>query len=129
MMWHEKYVGRPYIPTEYDCASLAAEVARDVLGFDPGLPSEHPASLKDQAREFALRRFDYAVRVDAPIEAHPIVLTTGPLFHVGAAVIINGEPWFLHNDRGAGFVVCQRIRDLTWIKYRLDGFYKWIGCD
>lgn len=128
MHWSECYLGQPYIPGVADCASLAERVAHEVLGINPGLPQSHETSLRGQAEQISSMKGDYAVRVDAPIDAQPVLfIARGRFFHCGVAALISGETWVLHNDQSAGMVICQRLRDMTRWAYSLEGYYRWIA--
>lgn len=126
--WTDEYIGRPYRAGVADCMNLAEEVAVDVLGIHPGVPTVHETTLRGQASQLSRLRDQYAVRVDGPIEAQPILFVArGRFFHCGAVALIGGETWVLHNDQAAGMVVCQRLRDMTRWAYVLDGYYKWLA--
>lgn len=126
--WTDAYIGRPYLPGVADCMNLAEEVAIDVLKIHPGVPTVHETTLRGQASQLARLKDSYAVRVDGPIEAQPVLFVArGRFFHCGAVSIINGEVWVLHNDSTAGAVVLQRLRDMTRWAYVLDGYYKWLA--
>ena len=126
--WSDRYIGRPYIAGTADCAWLAEQVACDVLGIHPGLPASHEKSLRGQAEQLARLKDGYAVRVDAPIDAHPVLfIARGRFYHVGAVALIGGEIWALHNDQSAGMVVCQRLRDMTRWAFEFEGWYRWIA--
>lgn len=126
--WTDRYIGKPYIAGVADCMNLAEQVANEVLGIYPGIPASHETSLRGQAKQLAELKWNYARRVDAPIEAQPVLFVArGRFFHCGVAAIIGGETWVLHNDQSAGMVVCQRMRDLTRWAYSLEGYYRWIA--
>lgn len=128
MHWTDSYIGQPYIPGVADCASLAERVAREVLGICPGLPQSHETSLRGQAEQVARLKDGVAVRVDAPIDAQPVLFVArGRFFHIGVVALIGGETWVLHNDQSAGMVVCQRLRDMTCWAYEFEGYYRWIA--
>ena len=127
MHWSEKFIGRPYIPGVADCMVLAEQVANEVLGLHIGIPTAHETSLRGQAEQLSRLKADFAVRVDAPIDAQPVLFVArGRFFHCGVVALIGGETWVLHNDSAAGMVVCQRLRDMTRWAYVFSGFYRWI---
>lgn len=126
--WTDRYIGLPYIPGVADCAWLAERVAVEVLGIHPGLPQSHETSLRGQAEQLSLLKDGFAVRVDEPIDAQPVLFVArGRLFHVGAVALIGGETWVLHNDQSAGMAVCQRLRDMTRWAYQFEAFYRWLA--
>jgi len=126
--WSDKYIGRPYIAGVADCMHLAEEIALDVLKINPKLPQSHETSLRKQAEQIDRLKADYAIKVCEPIDGHPVLfIARGRFYHCGVAAIINGNPWILHNDQSAGMVLRQRIRDITLLHFKLEGFYKWIA--
>ncbi|MBV2182340.1 MAG: hypothetical protein KUL86_14065 [Castellaniella sp.] len=126
--WTDRYIGKPYIPGIADCMNLAEQVANEVLGLHIGIPATHETSLRGQAEQLDRLKSDYAVRVDAPIDAQPVLFVArGRFFHCGVAAIIGGETWVLHNDSAAGMVICQRLRDMTRWAYKFEGAYKWLA--
>lgn len=125
--WSEKYIGMPYESGVADCMVLAERVANEVLGIYPGIPAAHETSLRGQAEQLARLKWNYAERVDGPIDAQPVLFVArGRFYHCGAVALIGGETWVLHNDQSAGMVICQRLRDMTRWAYQLEGFYSWI---
>lgn len=126
MHWSDGYIGRPYAAQGGDCADLAAAVAREVLGIECALPTAHATSYREQARQVMACRDDLAERVAAPIDGQPILLHgRGRTCHIGVACLIGGETWVLHADQAAGFVVRERLRQLTQVRYQLEGYYRW----
>lgn len=126
--WSGRYIGQPYIPGVADCMNLAEQVANEVLGIYPGIPTAHETSLRGQAEQLDWLKATYAERVDAPIDAQPVLFVArGRFYHCGAVALIGGETWVLHNDQSAGMVVCQRMLDLTRWAYSLEGYYRWIA--
>ena len=125
--WSDKYVGDVYIPETGDCAALAERVAREVFGKTVGLPTSHASTYREQAKQIMELRDDYAERIDKPVDGCPALFVgRGRLCHIGVVCIIAGEIWILHADQSAGMVVRQRLRDVTRIHFKLEGFYEWI---
>lgn len=126
MHWSDKYVSEPYVPETGDCAAFAQRVAREHLKLDLNLPDSHATALRAQAAQIRHHRDDFAVRVDGPIEGHPIVLTSrGDLFHIGVMCFLAHEWWVLHADKGFGSVIRQRLRTMLAVDYALEGYYQW----
>lgn len=126
MHWSDRYLNRPYVPEVGDCAAFAELVAREVLGIAPGLPGSHEDTLRAQAAQIARVKADFADRVDQPVEGHPVLLTSrGDLFHIGVMCQLVGEWWVLHADKSFGAVIRQRLRAMTMIDYKIEGFYRW----
>lgn len=126
MHWSDRYMNQPYVPVTGDCAAFAERIANEVLGLLPGLPGSHAAGLREQAGQIADLKQEFADKVSTPIEGHPVLLISrGDLFHIGVMCKLAGEWWVLHADKGFGAVVRQRLRAMTLVEYRLEGFYKW----
>ncbi len=126
MHWSDKYVGMPYIPEIGDCAALAARVSEEVFGVRPGLPVVHAQTLRDQANQIIEHRDELADRIQDPVDGCPaLFIGRGRLCHIGVMCWIAHEWWVLHADQSAGSVIRQRLRDMTRIHFRLEGFYSW----
>lgn len=127
MHWSDKYVGIPYIPETGDCAVLAVRVAKEVFGKDISLPVSHAATIRAQAKQINDLKDDYAERIDAPVDGQPVLLVgRGHSCHIGIMCWIAGEWWVLHANQSFQFVTRERLRDITRIHYRVEGFYKWL---
>ena len=124
--WSDQYVGQPYIRETGDCAALAERVAREVFGKVVGLPTSHASTYREQAKQIMELRDDYAERIDEPVDGCPVLfIGRGRLCHIGVACLLAHEVWILHADQSSGFVIRQRLRDVTRVHFRLEGFYKW----
>lgn len=124
--WSDKYVGEPYIPESGDCAALAAKVSLKEFGKSIGLPLSHAITLRDQSKQILDLKDDLAVKIDTPVDGCPVLLITrGRVCHIGVMCWICSDWWVLHADQSAGFVIRQRLRDLTRLHYKLEGFYQW----
>lgn len=127
MHWSDKYVGESYIAETGDCAALAERVARAEFGIEVGLPQSHATTYREQARQIMTLRDDYAVRIDTPVDGCPVLFVgRGHLCHIGVMCWLANEWWVLHADESAGYVIRQRLRDVTRIHFRLEGYYEWI---
>lgn len=126
MHWSVRYLNRPYVAETGDCAAFAELVAREVLGITPALPECHEEAPRAQAAQIARAKADFADRVEEPVEGHPVLLISrGDLLHIGVMCQLAGEWWVLHADKSYGAVICQRLRAMTMIDYKLEGFYRW----
>ena len=126
MHWSDQYMNRPYVPDTGDCAAFAELVAREVLGICPKLPEFHEDALRAQAAQIARAKADFAERVAEPIEGHPVLLMSrGDLFHIGVMCQLAGEWWVLHADKSFGAVIRQRLRAMTMVDCKIEGFYRW----
>jgi len=126
MHWSEKYVGEPYVSGVADCAALAARVAREVLGIACRLPDVHEKGLRGQAAQIQAHKDTIAERSAVAMDGHPVLfIGRGRTCHIGVMCWIASEWWVLHADQSAGFVIRQRLRDMTRVLYQLEGFYTW----
>lgn len=126
MHWSDRYIGLPYIPETGDCAALAARVSREIFGKEPPLPVSHATTLREQSAQILGYRDELAERIDGPVDGTPVLfIGRGRLCHIGVMCWIAGEWWVLHADQSAGMVVRQRLRDLTRLHFKLEGFYRW----
>lgn len=125
--WSDKYIGLPYIPQTADCAAFAERVAREVFSLVIGLPTNHATGYRSQAKQIKECKADYAVRINSPFDGCP-ALFEGRAYtnHIGVMCWLAGEWWVLHASQSAGAVVRERLRDMTAIHFKLEGFYKWI---
>lgn len=127
MHWSDKYVGLPYIPETGDCAALAERVAREVFGKTVGLPTNHASTYRDQAKQILESKDSYAIKIDAAKDGCPaLFIGRGRLCHIGVVCLIANEIWILHADSSAGFVIRQRLRDMTRLHWKLESYYAWI---
>lgn len=126
MHWSDPYLNRPYTPETGDCAVLAECIAREHLGKVVGLPSGHATNYSDQAKQIAELKDDYAERVDAPIDGQPVILIgRGHECHIGIMCWIAGEWYVIHANQDFGAVTRERLRALTRIHFKVEGFYRW----
>lgn len=124
--WSDKYIGEPYIPEVGDCAALAAKVNYEQFKKLPDLPNSHAETLREQSKQIVELKDDLAVKIDEPFDGCPVLLIgRGRLCHIGVMCWIANEWWVLHADQSAGFVVRQRLRELTRLHYKVEGFYQW----
>lgn len=124
--WSDKYVGEPYIAGAGDCAALAQRVALDEFGIDAQVPLSHAVGIRDQAKQIMATKDDIAVKIQAAFDGCPAVFVSrGRACHVGVMCWIALDWWVLHADQTCGYVVRQRLRDMTRIHYALEGYYKW----
>lgn len=124
--WSDRFVGEAYIPETGDCAALAERVAREVFGKLVGLPASHASTYREQAKQILELRDDYATRLPVPKDGCPaLFMGRGRLCHIGVVCLIANEVWILHADQAAGFVIRQRLRDMTRLHWQLEGYYAW----
>lgn len=124
--WSDRYVGLPYVPETGDCVALAARVSREVFGHDPRLPGSHATTLRAQTAQILEHRDVLAVRIEQPTDGCPaLFIGRGRLCHAGVMCWLAGEWWVLHADQAAGAVIRQRLRDMTRLHYKIEGYYRW----
>ncbi|MCD5326770.1 hypothetical protein ACFFU8_18105 [Chromobacterium piscinae] len=127
MHWSDCYVGRDYEPGTADCAVLACDVAREVLGVDIQLPGARRDGPFGRNAQIQQHQSEFARRIDAPVDAQPVLLIArGRAQHIGVMCQLAGEWWVLHADEAAGFVLRQRLRDIARHGYTVEGFYEWL---
>lgn len=124
--WSDRFVGLPYIAETGDCAALAERVAREVFGKIVGLPTSHASTYREQAKQIMELQDSYAVKIDAPKDGCPaLFIGRGRLCHIGVMCWIAGQWYVLHADQSAGYVLRQRLGDVTRLHFRLEGYYAW----
>ena len=120
-------MGEPYIPGQGDCASLASRVSAEVGGKAVNLPCSHATTLREQTKQILQFKDELAFRISAAKDGQPALFEgRGRLCHIGVMCWMAGEWWVLHADRGCGFVVRQRLREMTRLHFKLEGFYQWL---
>lgn len=125
--WSDRFVGSPYVPETGDCAALAARVSEEVFGKQIPLPTQHATTLREQTRQIKDLQADFARRIPAALDGQPALFVgRGRLCHIGIMCWLANEWWVLHADQGSGFVVRQRLRDMTRLHFQLEGFYQWL---
>lgn len=132
----EGYVGRAYVEGEFDCASLAVLVQRELFGREIDLPAagQRARGRRGQARDIQTMQPGLADPVTAPETGDAVILwaatTDGtPPFnrqwHVGTVFLHAGETWVLHCANESQGVSLQRLDPLLRGGLHLDGFYRW----
>ena len=124
--WSDKYLGEPYVPDSGDCAVFVHRVTRAEFDIDPLIPTSHASTLREQAKQIHSAKSDLAVKIDQPVEGCPVILESrGRTSHIGIMCWMVGEWWVLHADQSVGAVVRERLRDITKLRYKVEGFYQW----
>lgn len=126
MHWSDRYVGQPYVADVADCAVLAERVACEVFGKIVGLPAIHAEGYIEQAKQIAELKNDYAIRIWAPRDGYPVLLIgRGQDCHIGVMCWIANEWWVLHANQAFGAVTRERLRVLTRLHFKVEGYYQW----
>ncbi|MGF1792908.1 hypothetical protein L4D21_20125 [Photobacterium profundum] len=114
----------------YDCLDLAVDVARDELKLKIISPehADRPIENQEQGAAINTMKHDFAIRVDEPIEGHPVILyDRGVPSHIGVATFVNGQWQCLHNLTGMGVVMERMSRMRIDAHGGVEGFYKWLS--
>ena len=94
--------------------------------MDCQLPAIHATGLRSQAKQIIDCKDDLAKRIAFPKDAQPaLFIGRGRTCHIGVMCWLSGEWWVLHADQGCGFVVRQKLPEMTRIHYQVEGFYAW----
>ncbi len=128
----ERYVGMEYIEGEFDCASLAVLVQKELFGRTISLPQagQRARGRRGQAQDILTYQPKLATPVEAPGTGDAVVMWGGAeparRWHVGTAFVQDGETWVLHCANEARGVVLQRLSHVLEQGLHLDGCYSWI---
>jgi hypothetical protein len=128
----ERYVGMEYVEGEFDCASLAVLVQKELFGRTIDLPQagQRARGRRGQAKDILTYQPKLATPVEAPSTGDAVVMWGGAeparRWHVGTAFVQNGEVWILHCADEARGVVLQRMSHVLEQGLHLDGCYSWI---
>lgn len=124
--WTTRYVGRPYVEGDNDCAALAIRVQAEVFGRDVSDLIEREHGLRAQSAQIEAAKADYAEQVAVPDEGDAVLMRArGVLSHIGIYAEIDGIGYVLHAMRNAGQVCLHRLRDLERYGLTVEGFYRW----
>lgn len=122
----ERYLGRPWVATGFNCFELVREIYRIELGVElgaVGVDANNPALVCHAFKHHALR----AAFRKAEAPENLCVVTMRELnsvheSHCGVFLDLPGAPSVLHNLRGIG-VVLDRTDRLSWRNLLISGFY------
>lgn len=124
--WATQYVGRPYIPREFDCMDLVVLVQKEQFGKTIVLPnhSVSPTGRKNQIEEGK----HLVSRLETAEDGCLVLLKVrGYVQHAGLMCRIGNEWYVLHNTRANKMgVLLQRERDMGIRGYTVEGYYKWV---
>lgn len=124
----ERYLGRPWVATGFNCFELVREVYRVELGVEipaAGVDATSPAVV---ARAFQCHALRCAFRkIEQPV--HLCVVGMREVYsdcesHCGVFLDLPGAPSVLHNHRGVGVVV-EPVSRLAWRNLTISGFYEY----
>lgn len=126
--WSGRYVGKPYVAQQDDCAELAAQVQREIFGRDVTIPAERPAGVREGAKMIAAIMRDHGRPLDSPVEGCIVLMRRGQHvrpWHVGVYFYASCEGWVLHATETAGEAITTRLRQLPALGFQVEGFYEW----
>nr|WP_145544787.1 host specificity factor TipJ family phage tail protein [Variovorax boronicumulans] len=132
----ERYVGTPYVEGQYDCASLAVQVQRELFGRTIDLPDPQARrrGRRGHASDIASLGPSLASRVEAPSTGSGVLLwETVPgaaaphnrRWHIGTAFVEGSDVWVLHCANEQHGALLQRLAHLVDGTMHLEGFYAW----
>lgn len=129
----ERYVfaGLQYREGEYDCATLAVQVQRELFGREIDLPpaSGRAAGRAGQGRDIRRLQPSLSERVEAPATGDGALFWAseagGRRWHIGTVFMQDGECWVLHMVDEVRGVALQRLSDVLAQGLALEGFYRW----
>lgn len=125
--WSEAYLSLKYDAQSFDCAHLVEKVQLEQFGRTLNLPKEHATNYREQQRQIATEKSNYADPTDKPEEGDGVlIISRGRAEHVGVYCLIQGMAYVLHNPIAYGKVCLHRIRNLPAQGMTVEGFYKWI---
>ena len=127
MHWAEKYVGRSYLPGEYECPHLVEEVLAGEFGIAVSLPKVDWRKMPPEELEAMCESF--ARRTETPVEGAGVLMRIkgrkGDIgSHVGLYSAVTSEVWVLHSLRRVGAIFVPAAQ-LSIYGLELVGFYEW----
>ena len=132
--WSDKYLGRPYLRGEFDCADLVVEVARAEFGRVVALPS-HAEGVRARDEQIERLTGELGRRLDraagdvwddgdiALMKSAGRRLSLG--HHIGVVAVLPLAVCVLHCQAGVG-VVRHPIDFLAARQLELTGIYRWL---
>ncbi len=132
--WSDKYLGRPYLRGEFDCADLVVEVAQAEFGRAVALPS-HEEGVRARDRQIEQLTGELGRRLsnatgEAPRDGDIALMKAAGRrlslgHHIGVVAVLPLATCVLHCLAGMGVarhpIDCLAERQLT-----LTGFYRWL---
>ena len=128
MHWSDKYIGKPYVLGEADCAALTIDVIeQEFKGTLPEFCKTYRENTRlkrvHQLRELSMQATE---KTDNPVEGDIVLMNCRARpSHIGVYCIVDKEPSVLHSMENAKMVVRHKIRDLQRYFLSVEGYYKW----
>jgi cell wall-associated NlpC family hydrolase len=124
----EKYIGRPWVATGFNCFELVREVYRNELGVDLPVCGVDGADLLAVGKAFLNSDLKKSFKkIETPVHLCVAAMRAANSKHESHCGVFlkmpDGEK-ILHNWRGAG-VLLEPISRLHWHPLTISGFYQW----
>lgn len=124
----ERYLGRPWVATGFNCFDLVREVYRCELGIDipdAGVDASLPRVVARAFQSHELRAS--FKKIEVPV--HLSVVAMRDRYsecdgHCGLFIDLPGAPSVLHNQRNAG-VLLEPVNRLAWRNLIISGYYEY----
>lgn len=124
----ERYLGRPWVATGFNCFELVREVYRCELGIEipaAGVDATLPHVV---ARAFASHELRASFKkIEVPVHLSVVAMRdqySACESHCGVFIDLPGVPSVLHNHRGIG-VVLEPVSRLAWRNLIISGYYEY----
>lgn len=125
MHWTDDFVGKPYIPDQYDCVHLVVDVQKQVYGKDIEIPVEREEHVFLLSKQIDQHLETFYEQVEVPQEGDMVLMKCkGRLNHTGVYVVINGVAYVLHNLRSIMSVALHKVRELEKYGVVVDSYYR-----
>lgn len=125
MHWTDAFIGREYVPEEYDCVHLVVEVQKRIYGKTIEIPVERETNFIRLSKQIDQHLETFYEQVTEPQDGDMVLMKCrGRLNHTGVYVVINGTAYVLHNLRNIMSVALHRVRELERYGLIVDSYYR-----
>ena len=122
----QAYVGREYVPGQYDCAHLAADVQAQVFGRAVHLPAVHRCGRAGQGAQIRALRDELATPIAQAQHGCAVLLRSAcGAWHIGTVFVQGSVTWVLHNSARMGSAALTRLADFGRLGLAVEGCYAW----
>ena len=129
--WTHRYLGRPYVEGEWDCARLVEAVQREQFGREITLPKA-AAGIRARDGQVAAGIPEFGTPVERSLWAEGCgVLMRGAHrthavgHHIGVLAFLEFDEHVLHCMAGSGTFL-HAVQDLERYGLEISGVYKWL---